>query len=315
MSVAAPAAVTPRVSVVICSFTAGRRQELRACVDSVLAQDPAPHEVIVAIDHDDELLALARAELGPRGVVVVPSAGAPGLSGARNTGVGRASGDVVAFVDDDARAQPGWLAAIAHAHARPGVIGTGGLVEPRWSGAAPGWLPAELHWVVGCSYRGLPEAAAPVRNPIGASMSFTRAVLEESGGFHEGLGRMRDLPSSCEDTELGIRVRRMHPGGDVLHLPRARVLHTIPASRATWRYLVWRCWAEGRAKAALARATGAEAALSTERRYVSRVLPAAFVRGLRDAAGGDPDGLARSAAIAAALAVTCAGYAFGKVRR
>jgi GT2 family glycosyltransferase len=315
MSVAAPPALASRVSVVICAFTAERWHELRSCVDSVLTQDPAPHEVIVTIDHDDELLALARAELGLRGVEVVPSTGAPGLSGARNTGAGRASGDVVAFIDDDARAQPGWLAAIADAHSRAGVLGTGGLVEPSWSGAAPGWLPPELGWVVGCSYRGLPEAVAPIRNPIGASMSFTRAVLEEAGGFDEGLGRVRDLPRSCEDTELGIRVRRMHPGGEVLHLPRARVLHTVPASRATWRYLARRCWTEGRAKAALARVTGSEAALASERRYASRVLPIAFARGLREAARGDDDGLTRSAAIVAALAITSAGYAFGKVRR
>ena len=306
----------PRISVVVCAFSPDRLDALHACVASIRAQARPAHELLVIIDHDEVLLERAQAGLAPLGVEVLASAGAPGLAGARNTGVRRATGDVVAFIDDDARAEADWLEAMADAHARPEVLGTGGLVEPSWSEAAPGWLPPELYWVVGCSYRGLPLGAEPVRAPIGASMSFERRVLDAAGGFAEELGRLRGVAGSCEDTEMAVRAQRTEPGRVVLHLPRARVAHTVPPERTTWRYLLWRCWTEGRAKAQLTRLAGPQDGLSAERGYVARVLPAAFARGLRDALRGDPDGLGRSTAVVAALALTTAGYTYGlAVRR
>ena len=155
-----------------------------------------------------------------------------------------------------------------------------------------------------------------MRAPIGACMSFDRRVLDAAGGFAEELGRLRGVAGSCEDTEMAVRAQRADPGRVVMHLPEARVAHTVPAERTTWRYLLWRCWTEGRAKAQLTRLAGPQDGLSAERRYVARVLPAAFVRGLGDALRGDLHGLGRSAAVVLSLALTSAGYAYGlAVRR
>ena len=249
------------------------------------------------------------------GVQVLESDRAPGLSGARNTGVRRATGDVVAFIDDDARADHRWLEVLTRVHSDPAVLGAGGMVEPIWPGTPPAWMPPELYWVVGCSYRGLPTTVAPLRAPIGANMAFARDVLDEVGGFAEHLGRLRDVPASCEDTELSMRAQRAYPGRPVLFVPDACVEHVVEPARTSWRYLRWRCWTEGRAKAELTRLTGPAAGLSDERRYVTKVLPAAFARGLRDAARGDRDGLGRAAAIVAALSFTAAGYLFGLAAR
>lgn len=302
-----------RISVVICTHSLDRWRELEAGVASVLDQTHPAHELLVAIDHNEVLYERARAAF-PRATVLA-SEGAPGVSGARNTAVRRATGDVVAFLDDDARADRGWLAAIARAHADASVIGTCGLIEPLWEGAAPGWMPPELHWVVGCSYRGLPTSVTPLRRAIGANMSFVRDVFGEVGMFDEELGRLRRVTTSCEDTEFGIRALRERPGTVLLHLPHARVQHAVPRARMRWRYLVWRCWTEGRAKLLLARAVGSQLGLADEREYVARVLPRAFAAGLRDGLRGDPDGLRRAAAIALALGLTLAGYLYGLASR
>jgi hypothetical protein len=87
----------------------------------------------------------------------------------------------------------------------------------------------------------------------------------------------------------------------------------VPLARARRRYLVSRCWAEGRSKALLAHAVGASPALASERAYATHVLPAGVARGLGDALRGDRTGLGRAASIATALAVTVAGYLFGRL--
>ena len=203
---------------------------------------------------------------------------------------------------------------MAGAYEDESVIGVGGAIEPLWSDVPPRWLPDEFRWVVGCTYRGLPEHPAPVRNVIGANMSFRRAVFDRTGEFTSGVGRLGTLPFGCEETEFSIRARRAWPGGTILYDPGVRVRHRVPASRATLRYFVSRCYAEGRSKALIAALVGNADALATERTYTAHVLPAGVARGLSDALLRlDPGGLRRAAAIVLGLAVTALGFARAKL--
>jgi GT2 family glycosyltransferase len=300
------------VSVVICAYTARRWDALVEAVASVAEQLPAPQEVLVVIDHNDELL--ARAILALPEARVVANDEARGLSGARNTGVRLAGGDIVAFLDDDAAARPGWLQTLTRAFDDPSVIGVGGVALAVWESSAPSWIPSEFLWVVGCSYRGLPATSVEIRNPIGANMAFRRDVFTRVGGFTEGIGRIGRTPLGCEETELSIRARAA-TGGRILQLPDAEVDHRVSPDRACWRYFRRRCWAEGLSKVAVSRCVGSDAALASERSYVARTLPAGVWRGLNDARRGDRAGLARAAAIVAGLAITTAGYARGRLSR
>jgi hypothetical protein len=310
----APDGGLPAVDVVVCAYTTEREAFLRRAIASVVDQHEA-ERVIVVIDHAPELFGVLSGDptLG-EGVVVIENAHEQGLSGARNTGVDDATAPVVAFLDDDACADPGWLAAIRRAHADPATVGTGGWVAPEWEdGVCPAWLPQEFWWTIGCSYRGLPTAPMSViRNPIGASMSFSRGPLQAVGGFRSGLGRIGTTPLGCEETEAAIRVCASAPGSKIVHLTDTRVGHYVPRTRTTWSYFRERCLAEGRSKAMVAGAAGARDGLSSERRYVLRVLPAGVLRGLRDAGRGDLVGLYRAGAIVAGLTLTGVGYLVGR---
>jgi GT2 family glycosyltransferase len=304
----------PAVSVIICTYTQRRWKVLLAAVASVGRQTHPALETIVVIDHNKELLERAQATL--RDVRVIESDGERGVSAARNTGVSSAGGEIVAFLDDDAVADETWLEELVRAYESPSVIGTGGVARPRWvGGEAPRWLPCEFYWTVGCSYRGLPTQTAPIRNPIGATMSFRRTVFDRIGGFSSGIGRVGRTPLGCEETELSIRARRAYPGGLVLHVPSARVEQLVPAERLSWRYFRSRCWAEGLSKALVTDEVGSTDALSSEWTYTLRTLPTGALGGLLDAVRGDLTGLLRSSAIVAGFWITVAGYLRGRLAR
>lgn len=303
-----------RFSVVVCAYTERRWDDLVAAVASLKAQTEPPHEIILAIDHNPALYARALAELP--GTVCVENLGTQGLSDARNAGLAAATGDVIAFLDDDAVAEPGWLAVLAGGYADLRVVGVGGFAEPAWEAGRPAWFPREFDWVVGCTYLGMPEAAAPVRNMVGCNMSFRRELFdgpEAVGGFNPGIGRLGTRPVGCEETELCIRIHQAHPEALILFDPRGVVHHKVPASRGTWGYFRSRCYAEGLSKAAVSALVGSGQALEAERSYTTRTLPRGVVAGLADAARGRRGGPRRAGAIVAGVSITAFGYALGRL--
>ena len=305
--------MTREVSVVVCAYTLDRWAWLADSVRSAAEQLPAPTEVILVVDHNAELFARAKLELP--GVLVVENAGVKGLSGGRNTGLDAATGEIVAFLDDDAEADPGWLAALVAPYDDEGVVATGGRVLPIWESPRPRWIPDEFDWVVGCSYRGLPATAVAIRNPIGASMSLRRRAALDIGGFRTEVGRVGTIPAGCEETDISIRLTRRQPGSRIMYAPTSTVRHHVTANRARWSYFRSRCFHEGRSKATLSRLEGSTEPLSSERSYTIRVLPAGVLRGMGQFVHGDLGGAQRAAAIVAGLLITTYGYATGMVRR
>jgi hypothetical protein len=304
----------PTVSVIICAYTMERWDNLASAVESLARQSLAPIETIIVIDGNSELEQRARSAF-PDALVLL-NAYDQGLSGGRRTGAEGASGAVLAFLDDDAIADPDWLEQLCGPFADPHVLGVGGLIDPLWERSAPGWFPAEFNWVVGCTYAGMPVERGRIRNPIGANMSVRADVLARTGTFDARLGRAPGgavVSGAAEETEFSIRASRIHPMHYWIYEPKARVQHSVPPQRATWSYFVRRCVVEGSAKALLARFTGAADGLQSERNYAVAVLPRAVLRELAIGARGDVHGFARAGAIIAGLTITSVSYARTRV--
>jgi glucosyl-dolichyl phosphate glucuronosyltransferase len=298
------------VSVVICAHTERRWDDTLAAAASVRGQTHPAKELIVVVDHNQSLYKRLKSELPD--ATVVENQEEQGLSGGKNTGIALASGQIVAFLDDDAVADANWLKFLIDSYAEPGVAGVGGLTLPKWDTRRPRWFPEEFDWVVGCTYIGMPVHRAPVRNLMGGNASFKREVFDKVGGFKTGIGRAAGKrPLGCEETEFCIRLSQRMPDAVLLFDNRATIWHRVGEERCRFGYYRSRCYAEGLSKAMVTRSVGADDGLSAERRYTTRTLPLGVARGLAGALRGDGAGAARAGAIVAGLATVTAGYAVG----
>ncbi|HTI14606.1 MAG TPA: glycosyltransferase [Dictyobacter sp.] len=300
------------VSVIICMYTEARWQEILNAVSSLRLQRVQPQEIIVVVDHNPTLFQRVMNEFVD--VIVVENKGPRGLSGARNSGLAVASSELIAFLDDDATAEPDWLAYLLRCCEDSDVLGAGGMVEPHWIGARPAWLPTEFYWVIGCSYQLSMDHPIEVRNPYGGCTCIRREVFTTVGGFRNGIGRIGARPLGGEETELAIRAKQRWPQRKFLYEPRAMIKHCVPPQRATWRYFFARCYAEGLSKAVISRYVGTKDALAAERRYTMKSLPQGIGRNvLQGLLHRDLSGFLRAGAIIAGLLVTASGYFSGRV--
>ena len=299
------------ISVIICTYTEARWNNLVEAVSSLRKQTYAAEEILVVVDHNVALLQRVRTHLTD--VVVVENTEIRGLSGARNSGITRAKGTLVAFLDDDAVATPNWLQLLHEASMQNDVVGVGGSVIADWQGHQPNWFPEEFLWVVGCTYRGMPQQGTTIRNLIGANMVFRKAIFHYIDGFRYEIGRVGTRPMGCEETELCIRIAHYWPDKRFLYEPKAAVVHRIAAKRATWGYFCSRCYAEGRSKATVTRFVGPHSGLASERTYVLSTLPQGVIRGVNSLRQRNMTGLLRAGAIVTGLFVTIAGYGVGSI--
>jgi GT2 family glycosyltransferase len=305
--------VTGRLTaaVIVCASSAEREALLRDCVRSLIAGTRVPDEVLIVVDGNPALESSVVRWLPPGARLLRTER--RGASESRNVGLRAASSEVVVFVDDDAAVERGWLAALMQSFEESShVLGVGGAVLPRWE-ADRRWLPEELLWMVGCTYRGHRDDPGPLRNPIGCNMAFRRRELVAVGGFASDFGKRGNALVSCDETELGLRLTQAHGRGRIQYVPSARVHHFVPASRIGWKVLALRCTSEGLSKGRLQQVYPG-AALSEERSYVRRLvaeaMPRLFLAGLRRR---DLSSLQGAVAILASLLVTAAAFVVGTV--
>jgi glycosyltransferase involved in cell wall biosynthesis len=295
------------LTVVICCFSDERRLQTVAATESALEQLLEGESLIVVVDNNPSLQ-IELANTLPHRVTVVPNMFEQGLSGARNTGLQGASGDVVVFLDDDAVLHENSLERVREVFGGGEVVAVGGAVEADWqTGEAPRWFPHEFGWVVGCDYRGLPDDGESIRNPIGAAMAVRRDALTVINGFSPELGRVGTLPVGCEETLMGVSLRQEFPHLQIIRDTTFRVAHHIPRARMTFTYFVRRCFHEGVSKAVLTRISGHQLALSSERDYTTRILPSGLWQSRANPL--------RALALIAGFVVTAVGFTSGTVRQ
>jgi hypothetical protein len=248
----------PEISVLIVS--AGDHDGLRVCLEIVREQaEPLGAELVLVINAPEESVdPPVRKDLD---AVCDLLAFEPrvGKSHGLNTGVSRCRGAVVAFTDDDALPQPGWLEAITtpllRPDRRPEHVGTGGPVVPTYPwGEGPGWYrklaearsthflgPAHDLGDEPVDYRVPPEGDTGA--PLGVNCAYRRETLA-CYAYDPELGPNRETGlRGGEDFELAYRM--MLDGYQLTYVPAARVEHPVNPARMTWRHVRQRFYLNG----------------------------------------------------------------------
>jgi glycosyltransferase involved in cell wall biosynthesis len=273
------------VSVIVCCHTKERLEDIKKAIDSLQHQTLIPNEIILAVDNSRSLYEYLKTKMDHSATVVLNEE-TTGLSATRNTGVLVAHSDLVAFLDDDAIAEPNWLERMVAGFNDPKVIAVGGRAIPYWPGGRPFWFPEELDWTVGGSPASFPHERAYVRNPHGHNMCFRRRISQGGILFDPSLGRnwQHRRAGRAEEAELCLRLVRNEPDAKVVYEPSARIVHKVSPLKARLGYVLMQSFDEGVFKRMIAKAvaTFSPAPLSPEiehLRYIfSRAVPCRLMR-------------------------------------
>jgi GT2 family glycosyltransferase len=244
-----------------------RLQDTIAAVNSLLVQSYPNVEIIISVDHNEELFEVLKARFFQR-VCLAFNNSVRGLSDTRNAGILKATGDIIAFMDDDGIADRNWLNALVLNYESPDVIAVGGKIVPVWEKDRPWWFPEELDWIVGCTYKGHPQKKTEVRNLIGCNMSFRREVFDRIGNFKPTIGRLGKVPLAGEEMEYCVRLQEMYPSRKLLFDPEAVVYHKVDKEREGLKYILKRSYGEGVSKSIINKSIDKRKALSTENIYL-----------------------------------------------
>ncbi len=303
----------PNISVIICTYTMERRHDIHEVVDSILAQTLKPHEVILAVDHNQELYEKLLKELPQQVRLILNDGDERGAVATDNVGIAYSSGDIVAFIDDDAVAEKDWLENLVGHYKDPHIGAVGGRLVSVWDEGRPEWFPEELDWIVGGTYKGHPEIQTQVRNLILCNMSVRKEVFQPTGFFATELGRSNNWGTGAE-SEFFLRAKHQLPDVTILYEPKAVVYHKVPPQRTSLKYVALRSYNEGFHKARIERtyADLFQNPLSIERAYLRYLLFTSIPERLKRFY--KKDCLLQVGTIIISIATTGAGYLVGRLR-
>lgn len=246
--------IGPMITVII--PTRNRAELLRNALESLTEQTLplSRFEVLVidngSTDHTVEVVTGFAKRMGNLCYFHEPE---PGLHAGRHRGLREARGEVLVYADDDIRALPTWLEAVAENFADPEIALLGGNNYPDFQGPVPSWL--DKLWrrpsmggqsIAGLSILALPEGRYPHDPDMvwGCNFAIRKQVLLKAGGFHPD-GVPKEMIRFRGDGECHISWFIKQNGLRCMFDSRASIYHIVTPDRMTYEYFWQRHFNQG----------------------------------------------------------------------
>lgn len=216
----------PTITVVVVNWN--RRELLQACLISLARQTHPDFEVVVVDNGSQDgspALVKEMAESYPAPLRLIANSENRGFCAANNQGFAASGAELVALLNNDAEAEPGWLAALEAVIRTAANVGMAASKILVWED--PRRIDKAGHLIYpdgqnrgrgsGQMDRGQFDRIEETLWPDGCAAMYRRAMLDEIGGFDE------DFFAYADDAELGLRGRLA--GWTCLYAPGAVVRH------------------------------------------------------------------------------------------
>ena len=220
----------PKISVVICTYN--RAKFIGEALESLAKQNLANDQFEIIIVNNNctdqtEKICKQFIQDQPSLDINYVLESNQGLSFARNRGIKESKHEIITYIDDDAYAKVDFLSNIQQFFiANPKTLGVGGKVIPRYENGEPQWMNKYLNGFVAKMDKG-DQVLRFKKNeyPVGCNMTYTKAVLQQVGGFNN------KLKWRADDKYIGIQVRELTD--EVYYVPSLAVEHSIDAYRTS----------------------------------------------------------------------------------
>jgi glycosyltransferase involved in cell wall biosynthesis len=274
----------PALSIIVTSYTIERLDDIKALLNSIKTQTYPYIETVFVVERSKELYEAMREMVHDMPTLkVISQNGKSGLSAARNSGIKNASGDIIAFIDDDAVLSPQWAEETVKAYtADDAIIGLTGPILPLWEEPGMDWFPREFYWVFSCTYYDWTEPRE-VRNGYGTNISFRKEafnywVFTDTFGRTRGFHQVSKCGPVGDETEFSLNLKKK-TGKTIIYNPRVTVWHRVYKYRISTPFIAKRVYWEGYTKAMLKKLySQGEKVLAVEYSLLKRIMTKLFPR-------------------------------------
>lgn len=263
-----------KFSVIISTYSLNRYDDLIELINNIQKQTYSDFETIIIIDENKQLLEKIKNYIQKNQLCkmkIIYNSDNKGLSHSRNIGIENSSGDILAFIDDDAIPDENWVKSLIEIFDSDDDIGAmTGHIIPEWEHKSMAWFPKELHWMISCSYTLTPTVKQEVNRGFGTNMAFRRDIIHKVGIFATNIGINKKKWIGGEDTDMFLRVK--NAGMKVVFEPKVIVKHKIYNYRIKIRNIIKRAFNGGFSVAMMKKSFAYDLSNSIENTYLESLL-------------------------------------------
>ena len=227
-------------SVVICTYN--RLSLLKLCIESIVALKTPPNkfEVLIIDNNSSD----GTEEFCNKLIQIYPGYNwryfketNQGIAFARTRGAKEATGQIIAYIDDDCMAEPNWLEEINEFYtANTEAMSTGGRIIPKYLVPVADWFGKYFWGLVGNYDLGKSVFQMKgVRYPSGANMHFRKTAFEKYGYFDSNLGRSGKSLMAGEEKAMYLKL--INANEKVYYLPHVIVHHHVEGNKFDKEYV------------------------------------------------------------------------------